>query len=208
MISYTELFVLNRVLDGEDIFRIPSFSSITNGLQVINSAKQSLKHKGFLKDSMSLTEKGVQLVNLLERYKSATQYFNYQNIWAALLEDGAAITLAESARGEYEISYLLASSILQFIIEKFTFVSTDSELPVASKRVIKPSELFTMYFIDSKSGFLVEGVFAGQRTASYLYFELNEQSYRYNNRTNELVGVNSQTIQNELGELLKLRTVV
>jgi hypothetical protein len=205
MITYNELYVLNRALDGTDIWQVPSFDGISDKLRVISEAKQSLINKAFLEDSITLTEKGVRLVRLLDWYKSADTYFNYQNVWAAILGDGNAVVLVEAARDDYELSYLTAKSILEHISGCFPFLSCEGNTMDVESRTVRPDELFSMYFIEAKSGFLVEGTDYSRRTTSCLFFELNSQSYRYDNRTHELAGTNAQNIIDELSGLLKIQ---
>lgn len=205
MITYYELYVLNRALDGKDIWQVPSFDGISDKLEVISEAKQSLINKAFLEDSVSFTEKGARLVRLLDWYKSADTYFNYQNVWAAILGDGNAVVLVEAARDDFELSYLTASSILKHIASSYSFLTNEGSIMDIESRTLKPDELFSMYFIESRSGFLVEGTDHRRRTTSCLFFELNGQSYRYDNRTYELAETNAQTIIDELSSLLRVK---
>ena len=202
MITYEELFVLNRALDGKDMWHVRSFDNVKDKLNVISKAKRSLIEKGLLNNNSSFTKEGIKLVKCLEKYKNTKKYFNFQNVWAALTDDGNAITIAESAPNKYEINYLTSNSIYRAIADKFRFIRKDDNSMPGISKMIKPSELFKMYYLNPNEGFMVESVFNGVKTASYLYFELNNKKYRYNNRSHQLDSVTKEIIMSDLHRLL------
>jgi hypothetical protein len=204
MISYLELFVLNRALDGNDIWGIPSFAEIDNSLDAINEAKQGLIDKGYLANAASFTDEGVRLTSRIERYKQADRYFKFQSIWAAVLDDGNAVTVAEQSRSVYEVNYLTAESIFEAISGRFGFLNGASQAPPREASAIEPSELFRMYYIDSESGFLVESASEGMKTASYLFFGLEGETLRYDNRTHVLRGMPPEAARQELRGMLSI----
>lgn len=201
MITYNEMFVLNRALDGKNVYKVPSFSEINNKLETIAAAKDSLMEKGLMQARNALTAEGAKVVSRLEKYKKAKKYFNFQNVWSGVTPDGNAVTIIQSDRDKYELSYLKCDAIIDFITNKYKFISGKDSL-FRHSTTIKSSELFKMYYIEAKEGFLAESVVNGKRICSYLYFEVKGKKYRYDNRTHKLVTATKKSITDDLRDML------
>jgi|GEM_PF-830819 len=202
MITYIELFALNRVLDGEDIFKVPSFQDHKNKRALINQGKNGLIQKGYLKNESELTDNGVRLIRRLELYKHATYYFNFQSIWIALCKE-QGIMLVNTKNDGYDIFLVDTVHFADNLKQRYAFLASQNKSADAQKnRAITSRELFQMYYLDAQNGFLVELIENRKKKISRLYFEYDQKSYKYDIHSHVLKRVSTDTIQNEVQKMI------
>lgn len=201
MITHTELFVLNRMLDGKDIPRVPSFRHLRRKPGLLKENQEKLIQKGFMKDHAHLSDKGLLLTKRLEIYKNAVNFIHLQGVWLALCKEQYGVILSENADHEYAIYILKLQGLYDNLKKTYSFLTLEDEEIEEAEAFIEPSELYQKYYEKSPSGFLLEHVVHGKKESSCLYFERQGRKFRYDNQGYQLRPITNQEIFGEIAEM-------
>ena len=88
-----EIFILNRALDGSQIYGMPEFEKMHISELLIDTYKEGMINRGFLKDKENFTEKGASVVSRIKDYKASDCYVSLSNLTIAKNEEGKHVSL-------------------------------------------------------------------------------------------------------------------
>jgi hypothetical protein len=118
-----EIFVLNRALDGMDIFGLPSLKNVGGSEILINSVKKQLIDRGALESESSFTMDGVQLVKYIDDYKKARKYVKIDSVLIGIKDENTAVLiLRKNIPIEYEFQKLNLKDFFNQLCEFYPFL--------------------------------------------------------------------------------------
>jgi hypothetical protein len=186
--NYYELYVLNTVLDGEDIYSVEPFSNKKMTGIAVEVIKDTLIETGFLKDYNTLTPRGVLVINRIKQFKEAKKYVRILNMTIGYVDNKLGVLLRTDPAGKYYFS------LIDITITVATITDTFPELLLQegkgstghTESCIGPESLLQKYEISAKTSFtlstelrpLKEKALEGCRTKE-LFFESAGKKYCY-----------------------------
>lgn len=151
MVLLNELYILNLVLDGNDIFNIPSFNEVCMNALIADSVYKALNEKSLIVDSSILTIAGTELVKKISDYKKAKKYVQVGHLTLGIYKENFAIALIRKIRGcEFDFRRIKISDISNQISSSYPFLDNDNSSPCESDNNEKLSyeELITKYSLN------------------------------------------------------------
>lgn len=119
-----ELYVINRALDGHDIFGLPKQEELPLTELIIESIKNQLIIKGILETPDRFSDKGLLYAKRLEAYKNAASYIVIDNIILALMEkEKSTLLFYNKYYDEYTLETVALEQIIPMIQKKYVFMS-------------------------------------------------------------------------------------
>lgn len=119
-----EIYVLNRALDGKDIFSLPKLSQMKISNLLVSAVKKNLIKKGYLQANGFFTDIGLSTVNRLKKYKEAKKYIIINNVSIGVINstDGVVV-IFNKLNNDYKIIFCKIANLIDQIIETFEFLS-------------------------------------------------------------------------------------
>jgi len=175
-----EIFILNRALDGEDIFSLPSFSTIYISDMLISDAKDELVEKGILSDHDSFTDEGARLAKRMSDFKLAKKYVQFEGATFGIIENNIGVLLSGSGLGDYDFMAIDISNSVSQMFELFPFLKQDYESGEVEEMEMEFEDLAIKYDIaegnslriktaDNSQGYITDEVFFESGAKLYLY---------------------------------------
>lgn len=182
-----EIYVLNRALDGRDIFGLPSFREIGGSEMMIHSVKEQLIRKGLLESESSFTMKGVQAVKHMEDYKNAQKYIQLGSLFIGIKKDqDTAISLVR--RGipqEFEFQALNTGDSFTQLCAIYPFLSQKTKEPEAANEYeMKYEELIEFYGLTiDNTLYLATYTAEGEGLTDEIFFPAEDRVCLYDRKT-------------------------
>lgn len=127
MYDIYELYILNSVIDGKDVFSLPLFSEMNISKLVADTIKERMVEKGLLENHSSLTMNGVRTAQRLQEFKNAKSYFQIDTITLGIINDQEAILIVENPFYQnYEIKRVDISKGVQHLQDAYTFLKSET----------------------------------------------------------------------------------
>ncbi|MBP1046897.1 DUF5081 family protein [Enterococcus sp. BWM-S5] len=127
MYDIYELYILNSVIDGKNVFSLPLFSEMDISKLVADTIKERMIEKGFLESPSSLADSSVRTIQRLQDFKHAKSYFQIDTVTMGIINDQEAILIIENPfYKNYEIKRVDISKGLQQLQEAYTFLKDES----------------------------------------------------------------------------------
>lgn len=119
-----ELYVINRALDGNDIFGLPKQKELPLTELVIESIKSRMILNGILEAHDRFSDKGLLYAKHLEAYKNADGYIMIDNIILALTgKEKSTLLFYNKYYDEYTLETVALEQIIPMIQQKYVFMS-------------------------------------------------------------------------------------
>lgn len=119
-----ELYVINRALDGHDIFGLPKQEELPLTELIIESIKNQLIIKGLLETHDRFSDKGLLYAKRLEAYKNADSYIVIDNIILALMgKEKSTLLFYNKYYDGYTLETVALEQIIPMIQKKYVFMS-------------------------------------------------------------------------------------
>lgn len=211
--NYYELYVLNTVIDGEDIHSIDSFSNKKMTGIAVEVIKDALIKNGLLKDYKTLTPQGVLVINRIKQFKEAKKYVRILNMTIGFVNDALGILLRSDPSGNYWFSVINIKKNLETVTKAFPeFLLLDGKSSASHIDFqISPESLLQKYEINAKTSFtlsteirsLKEENMKGYSTKE-LFFESAGKKYCYDCNNNILYERDRNTLVDMLHKRLEV----
>ena len=174
-----ELYVLNRAIDGEDIYMLPTRDELPLSEINIRIIKEGLILKHILYDYNTLTAKGVSMIKKLKSYKNSKKYFSINNVTIGI-SDGKdyVMLLYNPLVGEYKIEYIKETNWLDDIFGFYIFINNSNNCYVETSVALEESLFESLYKVDSRHAFTIKVNINGE-VYKYKILEYKEALYLY-----------------------------
>ena len=154
-----EIYVINRALDGNDIFTLPSFSKLNISNFMIDDIKNVLIKKQILENNSTFTKTGISLTNRLRMFKQAEKHIQIGNIALGVLDKNESILLHYNPLlKEYEIEIMDSTDLADQMTSFYSFLKPDSTadtVPVEEVRMTT-QEFNKAFTLDEDSHFRID----------------------------------------------------
>ena len=210
--NYYELYVLNTVIDGEDINSIEPFSNKKMTGIAADVIKDALIENGLLKDYKTLTIQGVLVINRIKQFKEAKKYVRILNMTIGFVNDTLGILLRTDPNENYFFSVINIKKNLETVTKAFPeFLLLDGKGSTSHKdSYISPESLLQKYEINAKTSFTLsteirsskEKDMTGYNTKE-LFFESAGKKYCYDCYNNILLERDRTTLVDMLHKRLE-----
>jgi len=172
-----EIFVLNDVLDNEDICFLPPLSKLEMTGKSYGEAKAALIKCGFLKNPDEFTDTGVLATKMLRDYKQAKKHVKVLSLAIGILKNEKAVLINEIHENDYEISLISTKNIVSQFLESFYFFKTATESKTLTEIKIDSEKLAEKY-PESEGNLRLESKNERGSTDEMCFF-INNQLYIY-----------------------------
>lgn len=205
MINSSELYYLNKALDGEDIYGINSMEGLAINLSSTKIPKETLIEKNMLTKNGKINDVSYALIAGLEKYKNAKEYL-WVNDKIAAIDDTEFIIHLERDENENIVLKEVTKSIMLFtIIKENNFLWGDKPVEKNIKyipvRKIVP-QIINEY--DDKNVLYIKKETLKSRSLFNIYYRENEDVFKYDVLSQLLKKVNPKDIRLELIKLLNM----
>ena len=201
-----DIYVVNRALDGKDIFSLPSFSEIRFSELLISAIKENLIDKGILQDYDSFTDKGVVLANRLKLFKEAKKHVSIDHVNAGILSEKQSVIITwNPLLDDYTIKIMDTAQSAEKLAKVFRFL-----IPPDSQETKDDQEAVMSHAEFAEAFRLMPGLHFRLRTASEnmstdeVYLSDNGRIYVYDYNACILNPKNQQSVWNQINERLSV----
>jgi len=140
-----EIFVLNNILDGKDVYSLPPLSKLSMTQLLYNAAKDLLIKRGFLKNSDELTDEGVLITKRLMSFKAARKYIMIMGLTIGIVDKEQAVMMKKKAQNNYLITLIDIKNITEQFFEVFDFIKAAEDSKTLKARKLEREELEKEY---------------------------------------------------------------
>lgn len=199
--TYYEIYVLNRALDGKGIYSISSFKDLSFSELMIQEIKEELINKKILEDYDQLTEEGVKQLTLISHFKTANKYIQIAGLTISCIDDKRGILLQQN-KHRYRFTLIDLEHSLEQIIEVYPFIKS-LQSPTPTKRIdgIGFDSIIRNYDLDYQNSFILSTYEkTTKKTATDLFFYSTNQLYRYDGNKKKFYETNHQDVIQVLEE--------
>lgn len=200
LMTLQELFILNDILDSQNICYLPSFLSLKMTEEIYSAAKDSLIEKGLLKNYDRLTEQGALITKRLKEYKEAKKYVQVMSLSYGIVDDDKAILISQLKEGDYDIKLTDISNAANQFLDAFTFLKNAPNSKADTIISIDEEKLKKEYRFNQH--FRLKTKVENNKTDE-LYFISNSQLYIYDHYKQTLSAMSCGDIVNLFKERLK-----
>ncbi|MCY6957196.1 DUF5081 family protein [Clostridium brassicae] len=206
MISASELYYLNRALDGTPILGINPVETLINNDECEDSPKESLIRKKILESNDRLNEKSFRIINDLEKYKKAKKHIWINDLLIAIDETDFLIFLKNSKKGQVIIERTIKSLMLCEIIKKYQFLWNSTKVEDGEKEIIKPNDFILNKLLDKKENevLCIQKKENESFSVCNIYYK-EDYVYKYDLLNKQLTKINPRDIRLELANIFELR---
>jgi len=176
-----EIYVLNRALDGRDIYSLPPLAGLGLSEVLITSVKDKLIQKNVLKDHDSFTDIGVVLTNRLLQFKNAKKHISIGTVKIGTTDDSEGTLLIYNPYLDaYKIETADLSTCVKQIISAYKFLENcNNENPVEAVWEMDINSVKDKYKFDSSNSFMLTTHSAEKSDTKELFFKSNNALYIY-----------------------------
>ena len=185
-----EIYVLNRALDGKDIFGLPAFHNMGSSNMLIKSVKNQLIRKGLLENESAFTMEGVQLVKLMDDYKKSCKYVKIGSILIGIKnEKTATVLLRKGIPVEYEFNILNLSDCHSHLSDYYPFLIPNKKAKTDETRSeIDYEDLVEAYSLTAVNALYISTyTVEDKKTTDEILFSTSEGVGLYDRKTQILV---------------------
>lgn len=126
MMNIYEIYVLNRALDGKDIFALPSFTKLNAPNFMIDDIKNVLNKKGILESEDTFTADGLSLTNRLRLYKEAEKHIQIENVTMGIINETESVLLLYNPLfHEYKIEVIDSTDMTGQLASFYSFLAPE-----------------------------------------------------------------------------------
>lgn len=205
MYDIYELYILNSVIDGKDVFSLPLFSEMNISNLVVDTIKARMIKKGFLENTSSLTGVSVRTIQRLLEFKNARSYFQIDTVTMGILNEREAILIVENPfYKNYEVKRVDISKGLQHLQETYTFLKSKTISAKIEETETRCSERKLEQLGYDKKLSLKVHIKSVDNEAKMLFFKKDKVFYAYDYINCKLHKKNHASFINFLDEQVKI----
>lgn len=177
-----ELCVLNKALDGKDVFSLPPFSTLLISDLLASALKELLIAKGLLADQNTFTDMGVIMTNRLRLFKQAQLHIRVGNVAIGVQSEQESILLVYNpVLSAYKLVVAETADCFNQVVTAYAFLrdaqdeegSDPDETPVGLDKVIR------QFGVKHENSFVFIREQDNKRIAEELYFSSGNRLYVY-----------------------------
>ena len=198
----SEIYVLNRALDGTKIHALPKLDAPLSDF-LIGSIKDGLVEKKILNTHKSFTDKGIQLTQKINLYKKAIKYVSVNHITIGLLDKNEGVALTYNPYFDsYAFSMVSIEDIVSSLIEVYPFLQESGEIVDEDEESIAYDMLKKRCHIEQKNNFVIKTKSKDIETHEEVLL-VNNQFYLYNHKKEALTRKNRENLLELIKERVK-----
>ncbi|MDR2547405.1 MAG: DUF5081 family protein [Lachnospiraceae bacterium] len=197
-----EVYVLNRALDGKDIFMLPSFSAINASELLISDVKESLIINQVLASHTSLTMEGAKIVNRMKDYKNASLYMTLDDLTIGIRDNASGIMIT-NIEDKYAFTVIDITDFYEQIVSVHPYIAQDYVVDEVEKVTIGFDELKTQYNVSRDMSLNVK-TSSDRSNTDELIFVSNNRLYLYDMKSEILAQTNSSSIKAMITERITI----
>lgn len=174
-----DVFVLNRAIDGKQIYGMPDFANMNISTLLVDVYKEGMIRRGILADKGNLTLEGARIVSCMKEYKESKKYISFNNVVIGKKDTGKAITLLYNPLyDEYKFVRTKLTDGYDDILELYPFFENIEE----SKKILVREMNFDEYkseYGDAKKNILNLKVYEDEVEKVFVLFVRNGKAFLY-----------------------------
>lgn len=181
-----EIYVINRALDGKDIYMMPPLQKLGLSEVLIQGVKEQLIINGILVNFNEFTTNGVLITKKLKAYKDAYKYVTINNITIGIGQDKQNVMLMYNPLYEdYKIEYVNIDNMIDDLISTYKFLEEcigeyeEAEKEISLKELENEFDLGRSLYFKTKDD-------RNQKSIEYKVFSHNNCIYVYDYKSNTL----------------------
>ncbi|MBQ6464600.1 MAG: DUF5081 family protein [Pseudobutyrivibrio sp.] len=181
-----DIFILNRALDGKQIYGLPNFDKMHISQILIDIYKEGMIRRGLLEDKNHLSTEGAIMVSRMKDYKECETFVSLNNLTIGIKDTGRNISLMYNPyNDEYYFSPVELPKDYAEILNSYPFF----------RNVIGSENSFVGKFskkdFEAKYGPIKRDVLhlvthSKNEELSYTVFVKDEKAYLYDNQNGSL----------------------
>ena len=178
-----ELYVINRALDGMDIYGVESFALLGESEMMVEDVKRSLVEQGMLESRESFTPTGVQLAKQMLDYKRAKKYLRVNNIVIAAVDEHMGILLEHNRfHDDYRFYAVDVTNCFEEMLESYPVLLEQNKIVQLEQRDISWQELKGTFELNLDNCLSLATVCRDrehEKKTKDLFFHVDGQTYQY-----------------------------
>lgn len=177
--TFQELYVLNRALDGQNIYGIADFSEVNIPDILIDIYKENMIKRGILKDKTNFTVQGAHILSYIKYYKSCDKYIMLNNLIIGKRTNGSMITLIYNPLiKDYKFLPTSSNVNVENIVESYKFLNGITANEEFFVEKIESKELTTKYDYKKNNSLYIK-ILDNVKENSYIIFLYSNIIYIY-----------------------------
>ena len=101
-----EIFVLNNILDGQDVYSLPFLSKLNMTQPIYDTAKDMLIDRGLLINYDEFADEGILIAKRLMSFKNAKKYIEILNLSIGVIDNKQAVMIRWNDDNDYNITLI------------------------------------------------------------------------------------------------------
>lgn len=201
-----EIYVLNRALDGAEIYALPKLDTPLSNF-LIGSVKDGLIRKRILKTYKSFTDEGIRLTQKINLYKAAVKYISINHLTIGLLDENKGVSLYYNSYFDSYIFEMISSEdITSSLVGAYAFLQKEVETVDGvdeQEEIINPDVLKERYHIERENCLILKTKSKDSQTHEKLFFT-NNQFHLYNYMNETLIRKTKESLLKIIMERVKI----
>lgn len=208
LLTASELYHLNKALDGKNIFGIYMAQCIVEKQMKKINGEDLLIEKKLLNSDKSLNDNSVKIIQKLEQYKSAKKYVSINEVLFSINPNSQYSVAMKNKNEKYELEIVAKHLIIYGLIKKFPFIGGNKEV----KKEVYKVEIINiinekLFNAKEDEWFSVKKSSSEKSELSYIYFLYEEDTYKYDFLAKTLEKKSPRDIRKELFEIFEVKEV-
>jgi hypothetical protein len=204
-----EIYIINRALDGEDIYSLPSFLTLNGSEMLIMDVKDSLIAQQILANPTSFTMAGARLAKRISAFKEARKYVEIDGLAIGITGHDTGI-MVRSHLGSYDFITVDLSDGITGIIKNKPFLVSDSDggekvEALTSIEEISYDELKKKYRISPHMSLNIRTADQSEDISDELIFKAAKELYLYDKKRQLLKRASISEIKQVITERMGLK---
>lgn len=198
-----EIFILNRALDGSQIYGMPDFKELRISELLIDTYKEGMIRRGLLKDKGNLTKEGATVVARIKDYKECKKYVSLNNLTIGKNEAGKHVSLMYNPLyDEYKFTRTELSADYKDIIDSYPFFKGIEDIEKKEIGSFTKEEMENKYVDFEKKDSLKVKSHKDGKDLSFVFFARDNKAFMYTYETGILYSIGKNDMNNKLMEVL------
>ncbi|WP_455717319.1 DUF5081 family protein [Anaerosporobacter sp.] len=205
--TFSELYVLNSALDGNDIYAIPSFSKKRLSKVETEIVKDVLIQKGYLENYNTVTTIGAGEIGKIKYFKEAKRYIHLLDLTIGCIDEKNGILLKHSKEEGYSFLAINLKESIQVLEELFPqLLEEDKDTSSKNDSLINTRDLLNQYEINAKTSFTIQTKYLTnqEKNTKELFFISNDKRYYYDCKDSLLHERSGEELKKILKERLEV----
>lgn len=198
-----EIYIVNRALDGRDIYAMPSLDSCHFSELLIDSYKDKLIKKNILVNKKAFTEIGIVFASRLKKYKEARKYVSINNITIAMDHtDIGVVLLYNPLLDDYKLDTVGVKDCASVILSVFPFLLSEDIFDECVVDMISEREMKQRYKYKYDQSLHLK-VHSEKVDTEEIIFNYRDELYVYDCKSGRLMRKGGKSIQMLVKERVK-----